>query len=135
MIRGPTKCDNVDCVWGAKRIKDTIDHLLCGCKVMVSSKHLAKQSRALMILILHWVKKYNSVDMDVNSFINKTKHDTRWQEEEYLDLRYGHKKATSKQKGMKNEQSTVNVQLKFVREKAIIRFMLKNSLLVHFEEV
>ena len=36
---------------------------------------------------------------------------------------------------MKNEQSTVNVQLKFVREEAIIRFMSKNSLLVHFEEV
>ena len=76
MTRGPTKCDNVDCEV-QKGIKESKEHLLGGCKVMVSSKHLVRQSRALMILILHWVTKYNSVDMDVNSFINKTRNDTR----------------------------------------------------------
>ena len=48
--------------------KETVEHLLAGCKVLANSEYLARHSRALMIIAVAWAKEYSLVDKDVKWF-------------------------------------------------------------------
>ena len=51
--------------------KETVEHLLAGCKVLANSEHLARHNRALMILAVAGAKEYNLVDKDVKWYKEK----------------------------------------------------------------
>ena len=42
--------------------KETVDHLLAGCKMMAAHEYLNCHNRALMVLAVEWVKSKQLVD-------------------------------------------------------------------------
>ena len=52
--------------------KETVHHLLAGCKVLASGEYLSRHNRALMILATTWAKCYNLIEAD-----------TRWYRERW----------------------------------------------------
>ena len=59
--RGLTKCSKCR-LCGPQR--ETIEHLLAGCKVLANSGYLTRHNRALMILAISWTKEFNLVEKD-----------------------------------------------------------------------
>ena len=66
--RGLAKCSKCR-LCGQKR--ETVEHLLAGCKVLASSEYLTRHNRALMILAISWKKEFNLVEKDMKWYKQK----------------------------------------------------------------
>ena len=60
--RGLAKCSKCR-LCGQQR--ETVEHLLAGCKVLENSEYLTRHNRALMILAISWAKEFNLVEKDM----------------------------------------------------------------------
>ena len=60
--RGLAKCSKCR-LCGQQR--ETIEHLLAGCKALANSKYLTMHNRALIILAISWAKEFNLVEKDM----------------------------------------------------------------------
>ena len=48
-----------------KEQRETVQHLLAGCKMLASSEYLARHNRALMVMAVAWAKEQNLLDQNV----------------------------------------------------------------------
>ena len=67
-VRGLT--ENSQCRL-CKEQRETVQHLLAGCKMLASSKYLARHNRALMVMAVTWAKKQNQLDQNVKWYQEK----------------------------------------------------------------
>ena len=51
--------------------RETVEHLLAGCKVLANSDYLTRHNRALMILPISWTKEFNLVEKDMKWYKQK----------------------------------------------------------------
>ena len=56
-----------------KEQRETVQHLLAGCKMLASSKYLARHNRALMVMAVAWAKEQNLLDQNVKWYQEKWK--------------------------------------------------------------
>ena len=42
--------------------RETVHHLLAGCKVLTDKEYFHNHNKALMVIVIEWVKKYQSVN-------------------------------------------------------------------------
>ena len=66
--RGLAKCSKCR-LCGQQR--ETVEHLLAGCKVLANSEYLTRHNRALMILAISWEKEFNLVEKDMKWYKQK----------------------------------------------------------------
>ena len=66
--RGFAKCSKCR-LCGQQR--ETVEHLLTGCKVLVNSDYLTWHNRALIILAISWAKELNLVEKDMKWYKQK----------------------------------------------------------------
>ena len=45
--------------------KETVEHLLAGCKVLANSEYLTRYNTALMKLAISWANEFNLVEKDM----------------------------------------------------------------------
>ena len=69
-VRGLTK--NSRCRL-CKEQKETVQHLLAGCKMLASHEYLTRQNRALMMMVGAWAKGKNLLDQNVKWHQEKLK--------------------------------------------------------------
>ena len=53
--------------------RETVQHLLAGCKMLASSEYLARHNRALMVMAVAWAKEQNLLDQNVKWYQEKWK--------------------------------------------------------------
>ena len=53
--------------------KEQRQHLLAGCKMLVSSEYMARHNRALMVMAVAWTKEQNLLDQNVKWYQEKRK--------------------------------------------------------------
>ena len=68
-VRGLT--ENSNCRLCKER--ETVQHLLAGCKMLASSEYLARHNRALMMMAVARVKEKNLLDQNVKWYQEKWK--------------------------------------------------------------
>ena len=56
-----------------KEQRETVQHLLAGCKMLASSEYLARHNRALMVMAVAWAKEQNLLDQNVKWYQEKWK--------------------------------------------------------------
>ena len=54
-----------------KEQRETVQHLLAGCKILANSEYLARHNRALMEIAIAWVKEQNLLDQNVKWYQEK----------------------------------------------------------------
>ena len=74
-VKGLTK--NSQCRL-CKKQRETVQHLLTGCKMLASSEYLARHNRALMVMAVAWAKEKNLLDQNVKW------HQEKWKREHVL---------------------------------------------------
>ena len=63
-------CVNVKCrVCGEQ--KETVDHLLAGCKMLAPSEYIRRHNRALMIFAVQWAKEYKLIDVQTKWYAER----------------------------------------------------------------
>ena len=56
---------------GCKEQRETVQHLLAGCKMLASSEYLARHNRALMVMAVAWAKEQNLLNQNVKWYHEK----------------------------------------------------------------
>ena len=56
-----------------KEQRETVQHLLAGCKTLASSEYLARHNRVLMVMVVTWTKEQNLLDQNVKRYQKKWK--------------------------------------------------------------
>ena len=56
-----------------KEQRETVRHLLAGCKMLASSEYLVRNNRALMAMAVAWAKEQNLLDQNVKKKKKKWK--------------------------------------------------------------
>ena len=51
--------------------KETVQHLLAGCKTIASSEYVIRHNRALVVVAVSWAKEYNLLDKNVKWYQKK----------------------------------------------------------------
>ena len=51
--------------------KETVQHILAGCKTIASSEYVIRHKRALMVMAVYWAKEYNLLDNNVTWYQEK----------------------------------------------------------------
>ena len=53
--------------------RETVQHLLAGCKMLASSEYMARHNRMLMVMAVAWTKEQNLLDQNVKWYQEKWK--------------------------------------------------------------
>ena len=69
-VRGLT--ENSQCRL-CKEQRETVQHLLAGCKMLASSEYMARHNRVLMVMAVAWTKEQNLLDQNVKWYQEKWK--------------------------------------------------------------
>ena len=56
-----------------KEQRETVQHLLAGCKMLASSEYLARHNRVVMVMAVAWAKEQNLLDQYVKLYQEKWK--------------------------------------------------------------
>ena len=56
-----------------KEQQETVQHILAGSKMLVSSEYLARHNRALTVMAVAWAKEQNILDQNVKWYLEKWK--------------------------------------------------------------